>query len=347
MNPLDNKINNLQIKKEMNLASSQQIKSEMDLHNKLYFSPNEYLPKEIDFSLVQQRRSCYHFERFSNFPQNIFFFTLLGKRFIGRKTISPLKIQNKIEELNCSRIQAHMILGMALEEQMCENGINVFYAPLKSTEKLFLFNALSDDRLCNITYPYVYLSEENKRERRSPRSGWKLNHLRAKNLGFGEKIIRDYSLQYLSKFDMTNKIVFDPACSTGEFLHTIKRAFPECKTIGQDLSSEMVDYARKYVDEIHCGNSINSPIPDSSVDFLFLRFLNSEVTTRSQAKQLFENLIKKCKENGYVILFGHTPILLSYYDLKRADFNIKQTLGYNKKNHSVFQYYVLKKSTKE
>ena len=74
---------------------------------------------------------------------------------------------------------------------------------------------------------------------------------------------------------MNNKVIYDPACSTGEFLEDFKKKFPESYTIGHDLSQEMVNYAKDFVDEACCCNAIDSPLKEKSVDLMFLRFLNS------------------------------------------------------------------------
>ena len=84
------------------------------------------------------------------------------------------------------------------------------------------------------------------------------------------------------------KIVYDPACSTGEFLSDYKNSFPKSHTIGHDLSQEMIDYAKDYVDESFCCNAFDSPLKDNSVDLMFLRFLNSEVVNTQMAYKIFK-----------------------------------------------------------
>jgi hypothetical protein len=331
-----------QIKIDMNLPSDEQLKNELALYHQLQI-PSGVLPQNIDMSRLQQRSINYCFESFSNLPQNIFLFKQFNQDFVGRKTVSCLKVQGVLEELNCSQIQAHMLLGLLKETQISEDGIHLWFSPLEQGEKLYLFDLLFNDTQCNVSYPFVYLLPDTFKERRSPDDGWKLNPLRAANLGRGEQIIRDYTVSFLAQFDMTDKHIFDPACSTGQFLSTIKKTFPLCHTVGQDLSQQMVDYAKAFVDEIYCGDAINPQVQKESVDFLFLRFLNSEVTSRAYAYQLFKNLLPTCKPNSYIILFGHTPVLLSYHWLTSLGLSVVQTLGRNDKNHSIFQYYVLQK----
>ena len=185
-----------------------------------------------------------------------------------------------------------------------------------------------------------------KNEKKSPLSGWSLNKEKVIYLGYGEEHIRKYTKEYLlqNKLVENNCIIFDPACSTGQFLYELKKHFPNCKTIGQDLSKEMVDYARNYVDEIYHGNAIKTFITDKSVDILILRFLNSEVVTTITAYRLFNKLIATVKNNGLIICFGHTPVLIRQkYFLKRNDLKILHSNGYDKDTNSIFQFYILKK----
>jgi hypothetical protein len=55
----------------------------------------------------------------------------------------------------------------------------------------------------------------------------------------------------------------------------------------------MTEYAKNFVDEIHTGDSINSPIEYNSVNIMFLRFLNSEIVTKEYSYILFDKLVKK------------------------------------------------------
>lgn len=57
----------------------------------------------------------------------------------------------------------------------------------------------------------------------------------------GEKPIRNYTLEWLKQEALDKKIVYDHACSTGLFLHTVKSSYPNCVVIGEDLSRQMID----------------------------------------------------------------------------------------------------------
>jgi isonocardicin synthase len=331
---------------EMFLPSKQTVDFEKELHAAMKIPCNTQ-PEAISESHIRNRKIVKWDEPLKRYPQNIFTFTIGHQVFVGRKLISRLKLLNKLKELNCSLITASMILGISKGfETSCE-AITVFYTPLTSGEKLWLFTQLKADPLNNIHHPFVHLDNKGK-ERCSPPSGWTFSALRAKNLGKGEKNIREATLAWLRN-DMSAtdcRIVYDPACSTGLFLNTIKQAFPNCVTIGQDLSASMINHARHIIDKAIIGDARSPGVPDTYCDYIFVRFLNSEVVTRAQGYDIFPILLRKLKDNGKLIVFGHTPVLLnipyleSFYGLHA----IKRIALNNVENEeAVFQYYVLRR----
>ena len=221
--------------------------------------------------------------------------------------------------------------------------VEVQYYPFTKGEKITVFNEIKQNKMINLYYPFKYRDFTTNEEEKSPNEGWSLNPEKVIYLGYGEEHIRNYTINFLKDVVKPNMVIYDPACSTGQFLYTIKNSYSFVKTIGQDLSKEMCDYAKDYVDEIYCGDSINSPIKDKSVDIMFLRFLNSEVVTTEYAYQLFDYLIRKVKYKGKIIAFGHTALLIEDSHFKKCGLKVEQRIAYDKKYDAIFQYYVLEK----
>jgi isonocardicin synthase len=61
------------------------------------------------------------------------------------------------------------------------------------------------------------------------------------------------------------------------------------------------------------------------------------------AYKLFNSLIKKCKIGGYIIVFGHTPVLVNSKYMEYMGFEILQRNGVTEDKKHIFQYYLLKK----
>lgn len=327
-------------KKDKVKIEEQIIKIEKDYRNKT-FHPDA--SKKLSSSSLHTPHSL--FMPFDYSPQSLFLIKYKGKTFFGKKYISDLVIHDGLPGLFCSNISQDMILGTFEKEQITQDGILIFYTPISEAAKSELFCALTQDRSIDITYPYVQLLSSQKLEKTTPTEGWTVDEDRAEFLSLGEREIRAYTIDFLKTFgNLDGKKIFDPACSTGKFLQNIKAAFPRVHTIGQELSQQMVEYAKDKVDEIYFGDSINSQIPDEEVDYIFFRFLNAEVVSTSYAYDLFNAISKKCKKGGYVIIFGHTPVLVACEALEKGGFEVLQRNGLTSDKKHVFQYYVLKKT---
>ena len=302
--------------------------------------------KKIILDKIMKRKELLFYEKDYNRPQCIFYVYVKSLNVIvfGRKMISPLYKKNMISSINCSMITRDMIVGILSNGIKNGHDIIINYFPLTAGERLNIFNIIKNDSMINIEYPFVYCDYHTHCELDSPVDGWKIYNNTELNLFNGEEHLRLYTIEILDKIGVGNKsVLFDPACSTGDFLYELKKRFPQVVTIGQDLSQEMVAISKSKLDIVYCGDSIFTPVSDNSVDFLFLRFLNSKVVTTDKAKELYNLLIKKVRVGGYVICFGHTPVLLNMDFMVKKEWKLISSNGYDKKYNSVFQYYVLRR----
>jgi isonocardicin synthase len=296
----------------------------------------------VNLKKILNRETVIFYDREYNLPQNIFIIKKYrGKIIVGRKLLSTLRIKKQINAINCSMITASMILGVLKKRKKDGKKISIEYYPLSNGEKLSVFEKIKQDLTCDIYYPYKYRDFKNGKEEISPKDGWKFNPDRKEYLGYGEHHIREYTKSVFKNIDLDKKNVYDPACSTGEFLSAFQQSFPKCKTIGHDLSREMINYAKDYVNEAYCCNALNSPLKNNSIDIMFLRFLNSEVVSTRMAYKIMNKLIEKMKKQGLIICFGHTPVLIKREWFIKHGLNIINCIGYDEKEEAIFQYYVL------
>jgi isonocardicin synthase len=329
------------IVEEMFLPDDEQVVREKARYEQIKI-PSSQEPEPLALERIKGRKIATHRESLTALPHGIYVFELEGVPYIGRKHISELKLKGELLEMNCSRLMPAMLLGVLISTEVCQDEVAAYFYPLTPGEKLTLHAKLRKQLISGVHFPFAYL-DQNKKERSSPPAGWALDRTRAANLGVGETHLRTYTRHFLSRFDMKNKIVYDPACSTGQFLHSIKSAFPECRTIGQDLSRDMIDYAKDFVDVAICGDALESTVEPNSCDFIFVRFLNSEVVTRSQAYMLFPRILERLKPGGQVIVFGHTPVLLNPAYFDSLGLKSHQRLGEEEATGAVFQYFILQK----
>ncbi|MEG1141243.1 MAG: class I SAM-dependent methyltransferase [Clostridia bacterium] len=313
---------------------------EKEIYDKTFFSINEQC--NINFNSICARKPIVFKDRDYHLPQNIFIIkNYKGRTIVGRKIWSILSIENKINAINCSMITAPMLLGVLKNRQKTNRKITIEYFPFTNNEKKTIFDELKTNRKYDIYYPYKYRFFTTNKEEVSPEEGWSFNPDRKEYLGYGEIHLRNYTNQYFKSIDLTENNVYDPACSTGEFLSDFKKIHPSCYTIGHDLSQEMIDYAKDYVDESCCCNAMNSPLENNSVNIMFLRFLNSEVVSTFSAYQILKELLPKMKKNSKIICFGHTPVLITKNWFEKHNLKVLSCNGYDDVRNAIFQYYVL------
>ncbi|KAK3594325.1 hypothetical protein CHS0354_024261, partial [Potamilus streckersoni] len=312
------------------------ILSEINRYEKYKIHPSTEPVKTISWETVTSRKLCRLDESVFELPQSIFFLDI-GKpgqpdyvRMLGRKILSDLWVKFKIPEIHCSFITADMILGVYHDERVSESNVTLFYSPLTNPEKLYIMDKIikSHGNETELIFPFSLLRESTRKEHCSPPEGWVIDDAFAVMLGCGEDRIRQCTIEFLKSTNLRKPKLYDPACSTCVFLSTLKKAFPDCYTIGQDLSAQMAVISRERVDEVYCGNAMNPMIEAGTADAVFIRFLNSEVVKTKEAEELLKAVLLTVKEGGYMVTFGHTPVLLSSSNFKMLEgFEYKQSVG--------------------
>lgn len=317
-------------------------KKEIEIYNEMYFNDEKVkMISNIDCKNILARNTVIFEDYDYNLPQNLFIISLYkGQKIIGRKMRSVLRIENKINAINCSMITAPMLLGFLKKRIKNGRKIIIEYYPFTNEEKKYVFNDLKNNRLYDIYYPYKYRDFHTNKEEHSPNTGWSFNPEKKEYLGYGEVHFRKFTHNFFKNNNLNNKIIYDPACSTGEFLYNFKKNYPNSYTIGHDLSQEMINYAKDFVDEFCCCNALNSPLKKNSVDIMFLRFLNSEVVTTKDAYKIFKILLPKVKKKGIIVCFGHTPVLITKQWFIKNKLKPIICNGYDVERNAIFQYYV-------
>ncbi|KAK3586996.1 hypothetical protein CHS0354_026716 [Potamilus streckersoni] len=321
------------------------ISSEVSRYKKALIPLDTPTADKLDWDVINARPVNIFFERFEDLPQSVFFLKSARSEtpILGRRILSYQYVKGKIRELHCSHVTPSMILGKVVDQRIKEDGFVVYYRALVPEEKNLLMKSVLESGMqdAELVYPLPALIPPNKTEICSPEEGWDIDEDFALQLGEGEVYLREYSIRFLKTLGRDDLCLYDCACSTGQFLKTMKEAFPKSYTIGQDLSPQMVKYATKRVDEIYCGNALEPKVSESSVDVVFVRFINSEVIKTDIAAMFIPPLVKCLKKDGYIIIFGHTPVLVSAADLEMVP-NIKiiQKIGGAQEWNGICQFYV-------
>ncbi|XP_062595048.1 isonocardicin synthase-like [Saccostrea cucullata] len=174
-----------------------------------------------------------------------------------------------------------MLLGLFVDQRITDNKVIVHFCPFEKSEKLYFMNQQSShEELC------------------SPPQGWEIDDAFDLMLSCGEERIRDYTIKFMASAYVKKTRLYDPACSTGVFLSTLKKVFPDSYTIGQDLNRLMTEIYRQRVDEVHCGNAMERKIEPGTAYYCFVRFQNSEVLKSTEAEDLLSALLPTVKKGG-------------------------------------------------
>jgi len=285
----------------------------------------------------------YTFEPFERKPHDLFFLSRGSVRLFGQKTPIKLPRISGAEERKCCLIDKSMVLGLAQREQVFQHGITVFFHPLAASERDELFRDLATDPQTDLYYPFPYFAPGSRDEHLSSPDFWKPSPERVLELDEDERPIRELIVRLLAGFDLRGKVLFDPACSTGKFLCTLREHYPGVRLIGQDRSREMADFCIGKLDEVHCGDAQFPVIPEESVDFVFLRFLNFDVTSVAAAHELFAVNARRCRIGGYILVVGHTPILISSQWFECLGLKVERRTAWWTEASAVLQFYWLRR----
>ena len=131
---------------------------EIEIYNETYFNENDIANIEkIDMNIILKRNTITFEDYDYNLPQNIFLLKYYkGRIIIGRKIRSILRIENKINAINCSMITAPMLLGFLKKRNLKDRKIKIEYYPFNNEEKKYIFNNIKSNRKIDIYYPYKY-----------------------------------------------------------------------------------------------------------------------------------------------------------------------------------------------
>lgn len=259
----------------------------------------------------------------------------LGRRLLERRPAGPPQ--------PTSRISPVMLLGEWEGFLEAEDGMRCHFRPAAAADKRAAVAAAAGDPEAEIAFPFALLDEAG-REIVSPPEYWSGDPGLAAALDEGEAHLRDCTARLLGRLDLpAGSVVYDPACSTGTFLASVKRAAPAARVVGSDLSAAMVGLARPRLDDAFVADAATVAIPDGCA-LLVLRFLNAEVLTVAQAEAAFRHLCGQLRPGAHAVVFGHTPVLAPVGPLcAELGFDRLRAVGATPDRGAVFQYHLLRR----
>lgn len=272
-------------------------------------------------------------------PYNVFVITAGERRFFGvKRPVSYDPSQRKPDTLSCL-VGFDDILGELLDVKTELTGYRFSYRQvLDETLTVSLIDQV--DRI-ELTYPFKRLIDGA--EWAQPASYWDARAQMPDTLDADEDFLREQSRRVIRENLSEGSTLFDPACSTGRFLEAVGRAIPNARLIGQDANPNMVALARARLDDAHVGDAGTPKCSDKLADLVICRFLNLDVLTTQQAETIFRRLAECVADDGWMLIIGHTPVLIDRTDMAACGFEVRCMVMLTPANHALYQFYLLRK----
>ena len=150
---------------------------EIEIYNELFFNEEDIKNlNNININNILNRKNNIFEDYDYNLPENIFIIkNYHGKIIVGRKIRSILRIENKINAINCSMITAPMLLGFLKKRERKNRKITISYFPFNNEEKKYIFDEIKNNRKYDLYFPYKYRDFYTNLEEKSPENGWSFN----------------------------------------------------------------------------------------------------------------------------------------------------------------------------
>ncbi|WP_244142404.1 class I SAM-dependent methyltransferase [Pseudomonas allokribbensis] len=274
---------------------------------------------------------------------HVFFLRLNDQVWVGRKL---LQRDRHFRWQASSALKPGMLLGPHLHSLWGDDGLSIGFRTVSAEKKTQIFERAFRQADSEILFPFPILDAAG-REAVCPADFWQCSPVLAEQLNTDEQHLRAYCAGLLQAITATGALIYDPACSTGEFITHLARALPDCLCLGTDRSASMIEHAR----QTHGRTSVEFRLLDASeafdagihCDVLILRFLNAEVLTRREARAAFESLIRCVKPGGTILVFGHTPVLIPVAWLAATHhLQLESSVAARPGQVELFQFYRLK-----
>lgn len=273
---------------------------------------------------------------------NFFIVHVAGIRWVGRKLLS-VRADGRLHL--SSLIKPCMLLGPLTHLIFAECGLTLHFITTSENQKTELFESALLQLDSQLYYPFPVLNSLGQ-ERIIGAQDWVFSEALAHTLNTDEQHFRDHCSDLLAPLIKPGALLFDPACSTGEFIASMARNLPGTCCIGSDSSLSMVEHARAHHAlpglTFHHRAAENMLQTVADCDVLFLRFLNAEVMSRDDAHKLLELLLGQLKKGALAIVFGHTPVLPNiHYHAHTLGLNLRSCVAGASGQPALFECYVL------
>ncbi len=264
-----------------------------------------------------------------------------GQDWVGRRALAaPMK-----SGCAFSLVDASMLRGRLLAMSAHGGDLHVAYEVAERSACVRFFNEAEACSDTSLVFPHPCMADDGS-EFVVPSTAWEPTARLVETLDAGEQHFREFAIACLRSFAGPGSLVYDPACSTGAFIASVARAFPNLRCLGSDVSAPMVALATARFSEPNLDFAVACASQPrciaGSCDALIVRFLNAEVVTRKEAEVYFRSLATLLRRGGRMFVFGHTPVLINP-EAHAAELGLRllARVGRLPGKNALFQFYIL------
>lgn len=285
--------------------------------------------------------SCY-IEPVANGLHQLFVLHLAGRDWVGRKV---LQRENNARWHLSSALRPSMLLGPHVQSQWGAEGLSIYFRTVSPAEKVAALEAARGTPDSEIQFPFPVIDRVDQ-EAICPPGFWQCSEALAARLNADEAHLREHCAALLQTLVTADTLIYDPACSTGEFIAHLARSLPHCRFRASDRSASMIEHAQQrhaaLPIDFRCLDASHAADTGLHCDVLILRFLNAEVLTRRQAQVAFESLTQCVRPGGTILIFGHTPVLIAVSWLAATcNLHLESCVAARPGQTELFQFYRL------
>lgn len=280
-----------------------------------------------------------HFQIDNLFSHIVFFIRYEGETILGFHLFD----RDHKNNLFCPvGIDKSMIIGTLDNFYVSSTGLHLYFNEYSEVERTNVFNSFNVENM-DISYPFIQKGLDGKDFIWSDDFWQEMAVGNADKINNEESDLRKICVEFLKKDGAQNKVVYDPACSTGKFIYELSQSIPDLQVYGSDCNIHMVKLAKELLPNVFHGHAGDIDLPQK-VDYLIIRFLNMQVVSISDLYKIFEQLTALLNSSSKIIIFGRSPVLINCNFLIKA-FNLKQVIknARSPDNLKLFQFYVFEK----
>jgi hypothetical protein len=266
-----------------------------------------------------------------------------GRRYGGRRGISPIFRRGLRSSFWSSYICAVDLSYEIISITRRNTDFSLVIVPIAKKFSTTLFESIVNEKDIHIDW----LSKNDcglSVDKKWPTDGDVVKRdLPSERLDNDEIYYRSYVIEFLKAVGFSEGNIYDPACSTGRCLFDLKNSFPKTTVVGSDRDPIMVAMSRDLGISTFVADANDSRRLTQRADVIIVRFLNLEVVTCQEADSIFCNLVNLVNPNGYLIMWGHTPMHISSNHPAVLALRLLRTTGCTPDHKTMFSFFAWKK----